>query len=425
MRTAERVGGPEHLATAPRGACRADAVRVLVTAAVAAAATVVLLSLIAWAAPHGRPNPTRPDPLLAAIPVLATVAVLTAVGARLGSLHRVSREGAAVAERTRPIRGPAAAEAATAALVGVAAGVQAYLVPRALVGQVPDPVRRLLSVGEPVPWPGVLVIAVLLPAIAASAAAFTVRRASARVRPRVPPYAGPLLLLSGLLTQYLVADPAHGGPSRHGTFPAAVVGYATVVGGAALTVPWLVTWCGAGWAPRARHAWSLCAARRIEASARGMSLPMGLIVIAVAIVTTNRFAGARTAIRMSDAPLLAVAATVSVCAAAILFTVIVEYGAARRETSRELHAMGATGPVDRRAALVALAGPIAVCVVTGVVIGALAAWPAGEGGPFPTVSSRAAGLGTAWAGALLVGAVLAAGYVILRDEGSRARRRRS
>lgn len=415
------MAGSEHPEPTPRRVSRAGAVRVLTAASAAGAATVVLLCLIACVSPQGSPGTTRLDPLLAAIPVLATVAVLTAVGARLGSLHRVSREGAAVAERTRPIRGPAAAEAATAAMVGVVTGAQAYLVLRSLAGRDPGYVRRLLAVGEPVPWPSMLVIAALVPAIAAIAAALTVRRATARVRPRVPAYVGPLVLLAGLLTQYLVADLAHGGRPPLGAFPAALIGYATVVAGAALTVPWIVMWCGAGWARRARHAWSLCAARRIEATARGLSLPLGLTVVTVAIVTTSRFAGARTAIRMSDAPLLAVAATVSVCAAAILFTVIVEYGAARRETSRELHVMGAMGPVNRRAALVALAGPIAVCVLTGVAIGALAAWPAGEGGPFPTVSSRAASLGTAWAGVLLLGAVLAAGFVILRDGGSRRR----
>ncbi|WP_406286948.1 hypothetical protein [Embleya sp. NBC_00896] len=408
-----------------RGASCADAVRVLATAAVSGAAATILLCLLGWARATGRGGPAVAGPLLAALPVLATVGVLTAVGTRLAVLHRIDRTAVphSVDVPVRRIRGLAASEAVATALVGAIAGVQAHLVVRALLGSAPAPIRRLLAEGTGVPWVGLVAVLAVVPAIAGPAAAFAVHLPSRRLLPRIPPYLGPLLVLAGLLAQYLIADPARPGELPRGALPAAVSGYGAVLVGAALTVPWFVTWIGTGWAARAGRAWSLCAARRIEASARGLALPLGLATIALAVVTTTRFAGVHTPVRMRDAPLFLTIATVSLCAAAILFLVTVEYGSARRETSRTLHALGATAPVDRRAALAALTVPVLVCAVTAVAVGALAAWPAREGSPFPTVSTGTATLGTVWAIVLLASAVICAGFVILRDERPRRRER--
>ncbi|MFE3201086.1 hypothetical protein [Embleya sp. NPDC059237] len=427
------------------GASRVDAVRVLAGAALAGSATIVLLCLLAWARPSGRAAPAPTGPLLAALPVLAAVAVLTAVGTRLAVLHwhdRADRARHAHAEVTEgppvpghgtgPGTGPGtgratvATEAAITAMVGTIAGMQAHLVLRSVRDSLPPAVRRLLAVGAEVHWPGLAALLVVVPTITAIAAASAVPGPSARSLPRVPPYVGPLLVLAGLLAQYLIADPARPEQLPHGALPAAVGGYAAVLIGAALTVPWLVARLGGGWAARAGRVWTLCAARRMEAAAHGLALPLGLTTIALAVVTTARLAGERTPVRMADAPLFLTVATVSLCAAAMLFAVVVEYGPARRETSRTLHSIGAATPTDRRAALVALAVPVLVCVPTAITVGALAAWPAHEGAnPFPTVSTRTALLGTVWAVGLLVAALIAAAAVILRDERPRRRRRRA
>ncbi|MGC0414639.1 hypothetical protein [Embleya sp. AB8] len=409
-----------------RGASPVDAARVLAGAAVAGTAALVLLSLLAWARPSGRPGPALIGPLLAALPVLIAVGVLSAAAGRPARQHRADRRPAAHPDHppTAHRRGPVAVEAGIAALVGVIAGTQAHLVLRSLLGSAPRAIGRLLAVDASVSWPGPVALLVLLPAIAAAAAALEVRPAGARRLPRVPSYVGPLLVLAGLLGQYLIADPARPKRLPHGALPAAVAGYGAVLLGAALTVPWLVTWLGAGWAARAGRVWSLCAARRIEAGARGLALPLGLSTIALAVVTTSLLAGDGTPVRMADAPLFLIVATASSCAAALLFTVVVEYGSARRETSRTLHAIGATTPMDRRAALIALAVPVLVCLVSSVAVGALAAWPAhGGGNAFPTVSTRAATLGTVWAVGLLAGTLIAAAVVILRDERPRRRGR--
>jgi hypothetical protein len=406
----------------PRGAASVAAVRVLVSASVAGVATAVLLCLLAWVRPTDGPDHPWIAPLLTALPVLATVAVLTAVATRLAAPHRVDRTAALPAADVPAarIRGPAA-EAGAIAVIGAVTGVQAHLALRALSGSAPAPVRHLLAAGTAVPWAGLAAVLALVPIIAAAAAGYAVRMPRTRALSRVPPYAGPLLVLAALLGQYLVADPARPGRWAGAARPAAGIGYAALLLGTALTVPWLVIWVGTGWAARARNAWSLCAARRIESSASGMGVPLGLVTVSVAVVTTGRLAGQRARIRMSDAPLLVLVATASVSAAAILLAVIVEHGAARRETSRTLHSLGATAPVDRRAALVSLALPVAVCVATGLAIGAPAAWLARAGSPFPTVSTRAADLGTAWAVLLLTVALGAASRVILRDEGARRR----
>ncbi|MFI1579533.1 hypothetical protein [Embleya sp. NPDC020630] len=431
--------GPMVLRDAWHGASRVDALRVLAGAALAGSATIVLLCLLAWARPSGHPAPAPIGPLLAALPVLAAVAVLTAVGTRLAVLHRHDRADRARHARAEvaggpPVpehgaapgtgRGAVATEAAITAMVGTIAGMRAHLLLRSVRDSVPPPVRRLLAVGAEVHWPGLAALLVVVPAIAAAAAASAVRGPSTRSMPRVPPYVGPLLVLAGLLAQYLIADPARPEQLPHGALPAAVGGYAAVLIGTALTMPWLVAWLGGGWAARAGRVWTLCAARRMEAGAHGLALPLGLTTIALAVVTTGRLAGERTPVRMADAPLFLTVATVSLCAAAMLFAVVVEYGPARRETSRTLHSIGAATPTDRRAALVALAVPVLVCVPTAITVGALAAWPAREGAnPFPTVSTRTALLGTVWAIGLLVAALIAAAAVILRDE--RPRRRRS
>ncbi|GCD96427.1 hypothetical protein [Embleya hyalina] len=416
------------------GASRVDAVRVLAGAALAGGATIVLLCLLAWARPSEHPAPAPTGPLLAALPVLAAVAVLTAVGTRLAVLHRHDRADRARHARAEVAEGPpapghgaergaVATEAGITALVGTIAGMRAHLLLRSVRDSVPPSVGRLLEVGAEAHWPGLVALLVAMPTIAAIAAASAVRGPSTRSSPRVPPYVGPLLVLAGLLGQYLIADPARPEELPHGALPAAVGGYAAVLIGAALTMPWLVAWLGGGWAARARRAWTLCAARRMEAAAHGLALPLGLTTIALAVVTTGRLAGDRTPVRMADAPLFLTVATVSLCAAAMLFAVVVEYGPARRETSRTLHSIGATTPTDRRAALVALAVPVLVCVPTAITVGTLAAWPAHEGAnPFPTVSTRTALLGTVWAVGLLVAALIAAAAVILRDERPQRRR---
>ncbi|MYW00497.1 hypothetical protein GT354_19870, partial [Streptomyces sp. SID3343] len=263
----------------------------------------------------------------------------------------------------------------------------------------------------------------LVPLTAAAAAGYAVRMPPTRAPSRIPPYVGPLLVLAGLLAQYLVTDLGRPTEWAGAARPAAATGYAALLLGAALTVPWLVGWAGTGWAARADKAWSLCAARRIESSAGGMGGPLGLATIAVAVVTTSRLAGERARIRMSDAPLLVLVAAASVSAVAILLVVTVEHGSARRETSRTLHSLGATAPVDRRAALVSLVLPVTVCVATGLAIGAPAAWLSRAGSPFPTVSTRAADLGTAWAVTLLTAALITAGWVVVRDGGAQRRRR--
>ncbi|OPC83103.1 hypothetical protein B4N89_21115 [Embleya scabrispora] len=431
--------GARFLRDAWHGASRVDAVRVLAGAALAGSATIVLLCLLAWARPSGRAAPAPTGPLLAALPVLAAVAVLTAVGTRLAILHRHDRADRARHARAAIAEGPPAAghgaghargrgavatEAAITALVGTIAGMQAHLLLRSVRDSVPPAVRRLLVVGAEVHWPGLVALLVVVPTIAAIAAASAVRGPSPRSSPRVAPYVGPLLVLAGLLAQYLIADPARPEQLPHGALPAAVAGYAAVLIGAALTVPWLVAWIGGGWASRAGRVWTLCAARRMEAGAHGLALPLGLTTIALAVVTTGRLAGERTPVRMADAPLFLTVATVSLCAAAMLFAVVIEYGPARRETSRTLHTIGAATPTDRRAALVALAVPVLVCVPTAITVGALAAWPAHEGAnPFPTVSTHAALLGTVWAVGLPAAALIAAAAVILRDERPRRRRR--
>jgi hypothetical protein len=403
-----------------RGAAGVDAVRVLVCASVAGTAAAVLSCLLAWARPIGGPDRPLLAPLLAALPVLATVAVLTAVATRLAAPHRPGSSSATDVPTPR-MCGVAAAEAATIALVGAVAGVQGHLALRALPASTPAPVRHLLAVGTTVPWMGLVAVLVLIPIVAAPAAGYAVRISPGPARWRIPPYVGPLLVLAGLLTQYLVIDPGRPGQWTGAARPAAMTGYTTLLLGAALTVPWLVKWAGIGWAARTREAWSLCAARQVESSAGAMGVPLGLTTVAVAVLTTNRLAGERARLGMSDAPLLVLVATASVSAAATLFAVIVEHGSTRRETSRTLHSLGATTPVDRRAALTSLALPVAVCVATGLAIGAPAAWLARAGSPFPTVSTRAADLGGAWTVLLLAALLLSASWVILRDESARRR----
>ncbi|MFI1381100.1 hypothetical protein [Embleya sp. NPDC020886] len=398
------------LRNAWHGASGVDAVRVLAGAAVAGAATIVLLCLLAWALPVEPPGPALLGPVLAALPVLGAVAVLVTIGLRLTLPGRA-------ADANRRSRDSVVSEVAVTALAGSFAGVQAHLALRTLPAAPPAPVRRLLLIGASAPWPGVVAVLAAVPLVAVLAAGYATGRPSTRIRPPVPPYVGPLVALAGLLGQYLIADPGHPERLSHGAVPAALAGYGAVLLGAALTVPWLLTWLGSGWAVRAGRAWTLCAARRVEASARGLTLPLGLITVAVAVITTSGLAGDHTPTGMADAPLFLIMTTVSSCAAAMLFTVVVEHGPARRETSHTLHSIGAGERIDRRAALAALVVPVLVCVPIAIAVGALTAWPArGEGNSFPTIPARAALLGMVWTVGLLTLALIAAVVVTLRDE---------
>ncbi|MFF7244037.1 hypothetical protein ACFZBU_09065 [Embleya sp. NPDC008237] len=410
---------PSPLRDALRNASRVDAVRVLACAAVAGTATIVLLCLLAWALPVARPGPALIRPVLAILPVLGAVAVLVTVGIRLTFPGRIDRPGAPFRAhgKNRRSREVVVSETAVTALAGTFAGVQAHLVLRTLPASPPPAVRRLLAIGASAPWPAVVAVLATVPTVAVLAACYATARPSLRLKPRVPRYIGPLVLLAGLLGQYLIADPGHPDRLSHGAVPAAAICYGAVPAGAALTVPWLLTWLGSGWAARADRVWTLCAARRIEASARGLALPLGLTTIALAVVTTSGLAGDRTPTGMADAPLFLTMTTVSSCAAAMLFTVVVEYGSARRETSHTLHSIGAGERMDRRAALAALVLPLLVCVPVSVAVGALQAWPArGNGDSFPTMPAHAALLGTLWTIGLLAFALIGAAVVILRDD---------
>ncbi|MET7298471.1 hypothetical protein [Embleya sp. NPDC005575] len=411
--------GRSLLRDAWHGASRVDAVRVLAGATVASTATIVLLCLLAWAFPIEHRGPALIGPVLAALPVLGAVAVLVAIGIRLTIPGGGDRPGAPFPadEANRRSRDVVVSEAAVTALAGTFAGVQAHLALRSLPASPPPAVRHLLAIGASAPWPAVVAVLAALPSVAALAAFYATGRPSPRLRPRIPPYLGPLVILAGLLGQYLIADPGHTERLSHGAVPAAVVGYGAVLTGAALTVPWLLTWLGSGWASRAGRVWTLCAARRIEASARGLALPLGLATIALAVVTTSVLAGDRTPPGMADAPLFLTMTTMSSCAAAMLFTAVVEHGPARRETSHALHSIGAGERLDRRAALAVLVVPVLVCVAISVGVGALTAWPArGDGDSFPTVPAHAALLGSMWTLGLLAIALIAAAVVTLRDE---------
>ncbi|MYS87230.1 FtsX-like permease family protein [Embleya scabrispora] len=403
-----------------RGASRVDALRVLAGAAVASTATIVLLCLLAWAFPVEHPGPALIGPVLAMVPVLSAVAVLVAIGIRLtirgGSIGRPGAPSP-TDEANRPRRDLVVSEVAVTAVAGAFAGVQAHLALRSLPASTPPAVRHLLAVGASAPWPAVAAVLAAVPSAAALAAFYATSRPPPRLQPRIPPYLGPLVMLAGLLGQYLIADPGHTERLSHGAVPASVAGYGTVLTGAALTVPWLLTWLGSGWASRAGRVWTLCAARRIEASAGGLALPLGLATIALAVVTTSTIAGDRTSPGMADAPLFLTMTTMSSCAAAMLFTVVVEHAPARRETSRTLRSIGAGERMDRRATLAVLVVPVLLCVAISVGVGALTAWPArGNGDSFPTVPTHAALLGTIWTLGLLAIAVIAAAVVTLRDE---------
>ncbi|MYW05063.1 hypothetical protein, partial [Streptomyces sp. SID3343] len=138
----------------PRGTVRVDVVRVLICASVAGAAAAVLVCLLAWVRPVGASDHSWVAPLLVAVPVLATVAVLTAVATRLVAPYRIDRTAtwSPAGPPASRVLGPGPAEAATVALAGAFAGVQAHLVLGALLGSAPATVRHLLAVDVGVPW---------------------------------------------------------------------------------------------------------------------------------------------------------------------------------------------------------------------------------------------------------------------------------
>lgn len=155
-----------------RDGARADHLRLLGTACVAAVGTVLLLCVLAYAS-AGRED-TLLRPLFAGMLVLAVTVQLTAVGSRLTAAARAARTELLVGPNAEPqqVRELAATEAALAGTLGAIAGVQAHLIARAVfVHGAPGSgvVRDVLAVGTEVPLIGLVFVIGVVPAATAVA----------------------------------------------------------------------------------------------------------------------------------------------------------------------------------------------------------------------------------------------------------------
>lgn len=213
---------------------------------------MLLLCVIAYAAAGRGDHVARP--LFAGLLVLAVTAQLTAVASRLTASARAERTELLVGPASMPeqVRELAATEAALAAAFGAVAGVQAHLVARAVFETgVPGSglIHDVLAVGTEMPFLGLVFVLGVVPLVTVlattSALRDTVPEPRATPAARTIGVAGPTMIGVGMLAEVLphaIAPPVPLPGGLGMVHPLAAVGFALIVVGAALSVPWLVHW---------------------------------------------------------------------------------------------------------------------------------------------------------------------------------------
>lgn len=399
-----------------RSGTPADHARLACTALVAATGTVLLLCATAYATAGN----ALVGPVSAGALVLGVTAQLAAVTSRLTAPARIARTELLVGPGSLPeqVRELVAAEALVAGSLGTLAGLQAHLAARAVFDADAAggaAIRDALAVHAEIPLLGLILVLGAVPAavVAASVAGLPDPDAVA-VSPRRLP--GPVLLAAGLVVEALpnvLARPVRLPVGLGAVHPFALCGYTLAVAGTALTVPGVVR-RGAGlFVRRARNPALLCAARRLQADAATLAVPLGLLGATTALLVTTRTLHAGPDDAAGDLPLLAVVGAAAVCGAAGLLAVLVEHIREHRDAARTLHAMGAAPRVERMVRVLAALLPVAAAWVCGTVAGTAAVYPLEVGGNRPRVpvSGQAVATGTVLAvalvGAAAVGVALA------------------
>jgi hypothetical protein len=412
-----------------RGNSRADHIRLLGTACVAAVGTVLLLCVMAYAAAGRGGGPLRP--LFAGLLVLGVTAQLAAVGSRLTASARAARTELLVGPGAKPcqVRELAGTEAALAGSLGAVGGLQAHLIARAAFESgVPGSgvIRDVLAVGTEVPLLALAFVLGVVPLATVVASTSVLPHPERAALPRLLPsahtvgIAGPALIGSGLLAEVLphaITGPVELPGGLGMVHPLAALGFAMVVAGAGLSVPWLVHRAARTVLARTRHPALLCAARRMEADTAALAVPLGLLAASTTLLVTSR--SLRTpgpGAAAGDLPLLALVTAATVSAAAGLLAVLVENAHERRDAARTLYILGAGPWVERSTRALAVLLPIGVAWGGAATLGVVATWPLELGGHHPSVpvSEQAVSAGLTFALVLAAAVALATAGVTRR-----------
>ncbi|MGW0660800.1 hypothetical protein [Streptodolium elevatio] len=410
-----------------REGTRADHLRLFGTACVAAVGTALLLCAMAYAAAGRGDSVARP--VFVGLLVLAVTAQLTAVVSRLTAAARAERTELLVGPASMPeqIRELAATEAALASAMGTVAGLQAHLIARAVFDpDVPGSglVRDVLAVGNEIPLLGLVFVLGVVPLTTVLATTSALRAPAPR--PHTTPtartvgVAGPTMIGAGMLAEVLphaIAPPVRLPGGLGLVHPLAAVGYALVVVGAALSVPWLVHWAAESVVAHTRLPALLCAARRMEADTAALAVPLGLLAGTTTLLVTSRTLHVRgPGNAPGDLPLLALVTAATVCAAAGLLAVLVENAHTRQDSARNLHMLGAAPWVDRATLALTVLLPVTVAWGGAAVLGVVATWPLELGGHEPSVpvSEQAVTAGVTFGMALAAGVAIAVALVTRR-----------
>lgn len=410
-----------------REGTRADHLRLFGTACVAAVGTVLLLCVMAYASAGRGDNVARP--LFAGLLVLAVTAQLTAVAARLTASARAARTELLVGPGSMPeqVRELAATEAALAGSLGAVAGLQAHLIARAVFERgLPGSalIADVLAVGDEMPFLALLFVLGIVPYATVVATTSALREPAPRPRgtpaARTIGVAGPSMIGTGLLAEVLphaVAPPVRLPGGLGMVHPLAAFGYALVVVGAALSVPWLVHRAAQSVVARTRLPALLCAARRMEADTAALAVPLGLLAGTTTLLVTSRTLHMRgPGNAAGDLPLLALVTAATVCAGAGLLAVLVENAHARQDSARNLHMLGAAPWVDRVTLALTVLLPVTVAWGGAAVLGVVATWPLEIGGHEPSVpvSEGAVTAGVTFGMTLAAGVAIAVAVVTRR-----------
>ncbi|WP_436777737.1 hypothetical protein [Yinghuangia sp. YIM S09857] len=410
-----------------RESTRADHLRLFGTACVAAVGTVLMLCVMAYAVAGRGDNVARP--LFAGVLVLTVTAQLTAVPARLTSSARAERTELLVGPGSMPeqVRELAATEAALAGTLGAVAGVQAHLAARAVFERgMPGGglIRDVLAVGTEIPFLALVFVLGVVPLTTVLATTSALRHTDPR--PHTTPaartvgVAGPAMIGAGMLAEVLphaIAPPVRLPGGLGMVHPLAAAGFALIVVGAALSVPWLVHRAAETVVAHTRIPALLCAARRMEADTAALAVPLGLLAGTTTLLVTSRTLHMRgPGNAPGDLPLLALVTAATVCAAAGLLAVLVENARARRDSARNLHMLGAAPWVDRVTLALTVLLPVTVAWGGAAVIGVAATWPLEFGGHEPSVpvSEGAVTAGVTFGMALAAAVAIAVAVVTRR-----------
>ena len=354
-----------------------DRPRWLLTAAVSALVTALLLRALGHAL--SAPDTTSADAtrLLWCLPALAALGYLSAIWARSLPLRRPDRVAGLVAAGAGPVRLRLllAGETALACAFGAVLALGGFLVLRAhwlelLPGTRLDPA---LGTRAGLPTAGTITLLALVPLLGGLAAAAALRadellpgdRADRpQPHPSAPylatalalPLAGAAMLLAGL--------------HAHGHL-AVRTGWVVGLAGIAVAVPALLY--AAGWLlavgrPRAVR---LLAGRGLQADAWRLGTPLAVLAVSGALgaVVLYRFVHGHGH-HAASTPALVETGMLVACVLGALATRLAELVAARRTAYTSLRRMGAAGRVYLRSR--ALRGTAAVLVLLGTGIGAAA-----------------------------------------------------